>query len=274
MAERYDDMSNVEGGVDTQDYSKPLPSTNLNLGQKFMKYTLLIINSIFLIFSIVLMAVGGAAMNGAINALAGQSIPQGIIAVGVFILLLSLLGFISAYKEYRIGLGIYFIFVSIFTIILLAVGIAVYVKRNDASYYLSQGWIASCTLTTSTAPAYNCSTSAVVLNVQNALSCCGLSSSNDMFTANSTTGYQCPQANAQPCLPLMTSTFTNNFSTAGGVGIAFAIIMLVSLLFIGLLMRGIRITRNARQLEQLREKQYHANSGINSQGINLPDNVL
>lgn len=268
LQDRYGDINSMN--TDDGNYPvKPIQPTTLGFGQKFMKYTLIVINVLFLIFSIVLMASGAAAMNGAVNAIAGQTIPEGIIAVGVFILLLSLLGFVSAYKEYRIGLGIYFIFVSLFTVILLAVGIAVYVKKGDASYYLSQGWLATCNQTGDAANTltYNCTASTTVQTVQNSLSCCGLN------TLHVYAGANCPLTKT-PCLGLMTSTFTNNFGTAGGVGIAFAVIMIVSLLFIGLLMRGIRITRNARQLEQLREKNYAANHGSQAQGINLPDNVL
>lgn len=179
-----------------------------------------------------------------------------------------MLGFFSAYKEWRIGLGIYFVFVSIFTIILLAVGIAVYVKKNQADYYLSQAWIASCPTPTG-ATAVNCTQSGIVPNIQKALQCCGLNAYKDQYSAFDST---CPANPTSACLPGMVSTFQNSFSSAGGAAIAFAVIMLVSLLFIGLLMRGIRITRSNRQMEQLREQEAATQAKYN--GVTLPDNVL
>jgi len=65
----------------------------LSGGQKFMKGVLVFINVLFLIFGIVLCSVGAAAMNNAVSGIAGQTLPTGIIAIGSFILILSLVGF-------------------------------------------------------------------------------------------------------------------------------------------------------------------------------------
>lgn len=79
MASNFDEIQSSTMGDDGYDTSAPLQKTGvqLNAGQKFMKYTLVAINTIFLIFAIVLMAVGAAAMNGAVLNLAGQTIPEG-----------------------------------------------------------------------------------------------------------------------------------------------------------------------------------------------------
>jgi hypothetical protein len=54
----------------------------------------------------VLCGVGGYAMQTKAGSLAGQTLPQGIIVLGVFIILVSFLGCVSAYKESRCFLGV------------------------------------------------------------------------------------------------------------------------------------------------------------------------
>lgn len=83
------------------------------------------------------MGVGAYALNNQVGSLAGQTIPAGIIVLGVFILLVSLLGIVAAWKEYRVLLAIYFVLLLLFTIILFAVGIAVYVEKDSAFKYIS-----------------------------------------------------------------------------------------------------------------------------------------
>jgi hypothetical protein len=68
--------------------------------------TLVVANIVFLIFGSVLCAVGGYASTSKAGALAGETLPHGIIALGVFIILLSLLGCLAAFKESRLFLGI------------------------------------------------------------------------------------------------------------------------------------------------------------------------
>lgn len=51
------------------------------------------------VFGIVLTAVGSYALNNQVAVLSGSTVSEGIIVVGVFIMLLSLLGCLSAWKE-------------------------------------------------------------------------------------------------------------------------------------------------------------------------------
>lgn len=68
---------------------------------------LLIDDSLFeQIFGCVLCAVGSYALNSKVAELVGQTLPQGLIVVGAFLLILSFIGAASAWKEFRIGLGV------------------------------------------------------------------------------------------------------------------------------------------------------------------------
>jgi hypothetical protein len=217
---------------------------------------------------------------------------SGIIVVGVFILLLSFVGYLSAWKEFRIGLGLvcteeersrtatnaggtqwlihacfalsgqYFFFIAIITVILFAVGVAVYVKRNQASVYISQAWISG-SLDTRAA-------------LQIAFYCCGLVNFNDSLTMdNNPPVYRSPcdqPGPTQPCQDLMVASFQNNFQTAGACGIAFSIIMLVSLAITAYLMVGIRESAVNKAIEKNRERNDRdiAKARKKGKGLKIP----
>jgi hypothetical protein len=81
-------------------------SPELSAAQNCFKMTLVVANIVFLIFGSVLCAVGAYAMQSKAGSLAGETLPQGIIAVGVFVILLSVLGCVAAFRESRVFLGI------------------------------------------------------------------------------------------------------------------------------------------------------------------------
>jgi hypothetical protein len=183
----------------------------------------------------VLSAVGSAQ----IGALSGNTLPVGIVVLGVFILLLSLLGGVSAYKESRAFLLVYFLFLLLLTLVLFFVGIAVYVERNNASTYITQGW--------------QTATPALRSSLQSIFQCCGCCTSQ--YVQSNDTAYPCniPQPSAQQgCLPVFVSYFQSYYVTAGGCGIAFAVIMFVGMLIVCFLMQGIKQKRAEQDLAKLR----------------------
>jgi len=113
----------------------------LTSGQKFMKYILIALAVLYFIFGCVLCGLGAQAMSGQASQIA-STLPKGLIAIGVFLILTSLVGGISAWREFRLGLGIYFVLLLIWSIILIAVGIAVLAASDQqtATRMLSQGW--------------------------------------------------------------------------------------------------------------------------------------
>jgi hypothetical protein len=171
--------------------------------------------------------------------LAGQTIPTGLIVLGVFIMLLALVGAMAAWRESRVFLACYFVFLLLFTIILFAVGIAVYVKKNDSAELITVAWNDS-------PPDVRQSLSAYV-------GCCGLHSFNDSVPDP----YICPApynnpANTGACLELMVDLFDHSFTTAGACGIAFSVIMLAGLALVCYLMTGIRRKQDETDIAKLR----------------------
>jgi len=252
-----------------------------------MKWSIFFINLLFLVFGIVLIVLGANASKDLAGQLSSNTLPDGIIVMGVFIMLVSFFGFFSAWKEWRPGLGIFAFIVFLLAIILIAVAIAVYVEKNNAAYYIAEGWASGGT---------NVQISAMV-----EFNCCGLNGPNedDYFCAvgwliatdgtnitnppvaqcclpnsgvNSTAKYL-PNTNANSCLNILVNDFNSYFVPAGSAGIAFAVLMLVALVFIGLLMKGIRLKN--LNLEVLKNRQRNETERAERRkGIQLPDNVL
>ena len=163
-----------------------------------------------------------------INSLTGVTLPAGIICLGVFVLLLSICGALAVWHESRVGLLLYALFLLCIVISLFALGIAVYVEKDQAGSYISRGW--------------QLSPPDVRQALEVEFACCGL----NQFPVNATS---CPPPSQvaipqnQTCLPLLVSAFQSNYVTAGGCGIAFAVLMGCFIALAVLLVRGVGIKR-------------------------------
>ena len=271
---------------------------DLTGGQKFMKYIIIGLSVIYLIFGIVLCATGSAALAGYAASIAGTTLPKGLIVVGAFLIVTSLIGGLSAWFEFRVGLAFYFGSMLLWTIILMAIGIAVLAVKNNLTTYLASGWaLADCgTQQTiqlsftccgrysavdsypfgatgyqsntdpiwgfaglgpsggSSATSYNYATfPPLTCNGQTEQGCPGPfpgvgfngwlpTPPQPPCLTNQTFAYQNPNctSTAQGCVPALQSSLSGYWQTAGGAGIAFAVIMGIGLAFTCFLMRGIQ----------------------------------
>jgi len=217
-------------------FSTKNKSPDLTKAQKCFKFTLLAANILFLIFASILMAFGSFAYKNGVGPLVGQTIPLGIVTLGVFILLLSFFGCFGAWKESRCFLGIYFAILLLFTIFLLAIGIAVYSQKDSAGYYIENAWSGA--------------NNDVRVSFQYGFNCCGL------HYYNITAGNPCPTcqlnpcntsftsctqpACATPCYDNFVSSFNSYYQSAGNAAIAISVLMFLMLLFVCVLIRAIR----------------------------------
>jgi signal transduction histidine kinase len=209
------------------------------------KIILLVSNLIFVIFSFILIGLSSYALNSQANALTGQTLPGGIIAMAVFMLVLAIIGACSAAKESRAGLAIYLIFLLVITIILFSIGIAVVVKKDEAAKYIEEGWSYA---------------SPDVRNaIQTNFGCCGLKIVGE--NAGGADQTRCPDPQYMPvptpCEPLLLADFKKYYNRAGGCGIAFAVLMAVVMLLVCFLMKGIK------QFQQ--EKAAHSKQQLDAQ---------
>ncbi|KJE95049.1 hypothetical protein CAOG_08898 [Capsaspora owczarzaki ATCC 30864] len=86
------------------------------------KNSLKALNVFYLVVSIILIAVAGAAKGMA--KLSSAAVAGGVIACGVFLLLVSVLGFIGAHKHHQVMLFIYMIVLALIFIIQFSVSVA------------------------------------------------------------------------------------------------------------------------------------------------------
>ena len=147
---------------------------DLTGGQKFMKYVIVGLSVLYLIFGIILCATGGAALAGYAASIAGTSLPKGLIVVGAFLIVTAIIGALSAWFEVRLGLGVYFVSMLVWTIILLAIGIAVLSVKSNLQTYIAAGWALA-----------DCGTQQTI---QNEFACCGRFGQNDAYMMGDT-GY-------------------------------------------------------------------------------------
>jgi hypothetical protein len=238
------------GGGDVFDSSVSAPP-RLTSAYLCLKAFLTASNLIFLIFAVVIIAVAGYALSSSVNALTGVTLPAGLICLGVFILVLSLVGALSVWKESRLGLAFYLVSLLAIVLSLFAVSVAVYVRRGDAEQYIRQGW--------SLAPR----DVQMALEVQ--FACCGLTAPppvNDTTTCPSPSLVTIPQG--QTCLPLFIAAFQSNLSRAGGCGIAFSVVMGAIMILVGLLIQGItnkRLQEGERRQREGALEQLQADGG-------------
>jgi hypothetical protein len=183
------------------------------------KIILLATNLVFLIFALVLIIAGAYALNSKANAFAGQSLPGGIIAVGVFTLLLSALGAVASWKESRFLLSIYFILLLCIVIIMFSIGVAILVNKGNSEKYIVDAW--------------NAAPPDLITAAQLDFSCCGLRTTSDSTV-------QCPSKYTGPCLPVLKSAWEKVYNVSGSIGLAFSIIMGVAIFLVISLMKGIK----------------------------------
>jgi len=213
---------------------KESKSVELSKAHKFLQIVLIFANVIFLIFGCVLMGVGSYATNHPVASLAGSTLPVGIVVLGVFIMFLSFLGCLSAWKQSRFFLGLYFFFLMLLTFLLLVVGASVVANKSQASTYMIQGWSRL--------------DDGGRNGLQDQFSCCGLKTWNDTYA-----GSVCPPGgpSQRACLPVFNDLFVANFNSAGTAGIVISFLMVLFLGFVCLLMRGIKAKKLKADLDQL-----------------------
>ena len=168
---------------------------------------------------------------------AGNSLPTGIIVIGVFMMLVSLFGCLGAHRESRLLLGIYAVIVSILVICQIATGIAIYAQQSQIPVMLTVAWDIS-------------NNWQKVTLVQDVLLCCGLNVFNATTGSSGIAGVPCPEITRtthQTCMLPMQTMITSSFSTVGVVALCFAFLQIIGFGFAVCLIRGIRLARDQDQ---------------------------
>lgn len=208
--------------------ARPKQLPPLRSAYKCLRILLLLFNMIVLIFGCVLIGLAGVASKSVANSFVGETLPLGLTAIGAFTILLSLLGAAAAWKQNRPLLWTYLVCLMLIVIVMFSVALAIYVKRSQMDEYVVEGWA-------STSLAFRDA-------VQNELQCCGLKVYGE--SAGAPDGHGCPQYPAWhtvnvTCFDKVQSLFLANYKQLGGAGIAFAVLMTLGMIVVGLLDRGV-----------------------------------
>lgn len=159
---------------------------------------LLIINFCFLLFGFALLLLAVYAMRtNMIDVLSDTPLFQAIAALGLFVVVLSLIGCCGAYYEIRWLLIVYAIVLWALLVAQLSCGVFVFSRRDQAPTYITEAW--------ATTP------NTLRVQVQNFYSCCGLFAFND-----SAAGQPCPQAGVAVAATTLAPVPTTTAPISGG----------------------------------------------------------
>jgi len=197
-----------------------------SLGVTCMKTITLIINLIFVLTGILLIALGAYAYVEGVEGLSSVIISAGVITLGCLVFLVSFLGCCGAAKESRCMLMTYAIFILIFVLLELALGITAYVKRDSIPEFADTNW----------SRLYDTERQAID-DLEHAFKCCGWHSQTDRAVPpwNDTDAQQCitfyPEFASEFCSAKINQAIEDSMLFAGITAICIAVVQLICLLF-------------------------------------------
>ncbi|XP_018011681.1 tetraspanin-31 [Hyalella azteca] len=191
------------------------------------KNSLIALNIVYVLVAILLIGVAGAAKYTAI--VTSLAIVSGIIACGVFLLMISTVGLIAASRHHQVLLFFYMIVLFIIFVIQFGVACAcLAINENQQEIALNKGWSASsdelkreaqmvyncCGYDSLTNSSYTHPECTMVKNDKGVECCPGATAANCCTDDNSC---QCPV-----CKPRLMTAIGQAFSAVGGVGLFFS----------------------------------------------------
>jgi len=195
-------------------------------GLSFVRYLTLILNVIFMLSGILLIALGGYAISAkTIPGLSSTTIAAGVIVLGVLVFIISFFGCWGATRENRVLLIIYFGCVLLFVLIEFSLGIAAYAKRDKIPQIADDNWT----------HLYNTDRTAVE-DIENTFKCCGWFNLSDRAVPprfeldNITCVIDKPSFNIS-CNQSVSNLLESSLAVAGAAAIVIAVIQVVCLAF-------------------------------------------
>lgn len=215
------------------------------LGLNVVRYLTLGLNGLFILTGILLIALGGYALDRGIPGLSSKTIAAGVVVLGVLVFVISFVGFWGAIRENRFLLIVYFSVVLLFVVIEFALGIAAYVKRDDMPVLADAQW----TLL------YNTERQAIE-DIESAFQCCGWYNETDRAVPPRFEGDLDTCLAAYPnfrisCNATLVENLEASLQIAGGAAIAIAVIQIVCLIFACYLF--VKIPKNREHAQELED---------------------
>jgi tetraspanin-13/31 len=171
-------------------------------GFNFSKSALTALNIIYILVGFIL--IGVATYAKAASVVTSLPIIGGIVACGVFLVMIAVMGLIGAIKHHQVLLFFYMVVLFILFIIQFSIACACLAVDDQTQITLATtGW--------------DNSNNATIHEVQELFSCCGF--------RNSTIADQCPKScgdKCPPCLTKLQSIINYGFRVSGGIGLFFS----------------------------------------------------
>lgn len=194
-------------------------SKKLGCFSLFSKKSLLVLNVIFLIFAIIVIAVGSYVVQSAVSAITTQGVPVGMIVMGTFLLVISIFGCIAAAKESRKLLGIYAVLLFLILLVQIIIAIVLLTNSKKADDYVRDGWAGA--------------SASQQADLQDSFGCCGLTNYNETLSPQT-----CKAENKNtPCLSKISSKFEDNYVALGAIALTFGILQAFGVI-LALCLRG------------------------------------
>jgi len=222
---------------------------------RYLKVPLIGFNCILWLLGVILIALGGYSLSKLkdLQSIANISIPAGLIVLGVFIIVLTVVGCVVAYKEKLVGLIFFTIFMLILLICLIGVGGGAFTYRNDSQTILATAWARATDQQRAFMENFFVSSPS---GPNNPVPCCGwitLPAGNRTYPSssciipayNDTTGeHPASLKPYPPCGPIINDFVDHYLYIAGAAAVVIGVIEFISMLFSLFLI--IRLCRNPR----------------------------
>jgi len=194
-------------------------------GVNCMRGITITINVIFVLTGILLIGLGSYALAQGVAELSSVTVIIGIIVLGCLVLIVSFFGCIGASRENRCMLMTYAIFILIFVLLEIAIGITAYVKREDIPSLADENW----------SRMYNEGHRDTIEDTEKLFKCCGWYNTTDRAVPpiDDTDLNTCVEVYdySEPCSNKINETIEDSLMIAGITAIVIAVIQLICLLF-------------------------------------------
>uniref|UniRef100_A0A6M2DZK9 Putative tetraspanin-13 isoform x1 acromyrmex echinatior n=1 Tax=Xenopsylla cheopis TaxID=163159 RepID=A0A6M2DZK9_XENCH len=201
------------------------------------KNALTALNILYIMVAFIL--IGVAAYGQAASVVMNLPIIGGILACGILLIMISILGLIGAVKHHQVMLFFYMVILFLLFLIQFSIACAALAVNSTQQERLAQqGWNRSET---------------VRQTVQKSFSCCGFDSHSNSTACNAIELGCCapgsqPDCHCDPCLYKIQSTMDHAFKLCGGIGLFFSFTEVLAVI----------ITHRYRNQCDPLEKQAHA----------------
>eukprot|EP01100_Stratorugosa_tubuloviscum_P015468 TRINITY_DN8938_c0_g1_i1.p1 TRINITY_DN8938_c0_g1~~TRINITY_DN8938_c0_g1_i1.p1 ORF type:complete len:201 (+),score=76.02 TRINITY_DN8938_c0_g1_i1:148-750(+) len=192
-----------------------------------IKLTLLILNTIFLAFAIVLVAIGAFSLNNLneISSLISTGLPIAAIVIGVFVFIVSFFGCCGAAIEHAFFLLVYVFIILGLMICQLAIGGAAYYEADNVYVRMESTWKS---LDPETKTQY-----------EQLFECCGWAQG------------ECPSSTLPPCGVIIPEFIQRNLRILAAVVIIFGCLEVIGLFFALCLYCCIQYKQSSKKQERL-----------------------